>query len=142
MAVWVVRGQRQRCGQFRFGCREGSKGIGRERHFSFNRVSCRRSNERIDIAGVGRYRAIEKFARLRQVVRDGTPIKPSHTLKIEIYRVWVRSLFRPSSLGGDQRGAQLAGKPGDDFVLHVKEIGDRLIEPLSPDMTARLGVDD
>ena len=29
----------------------------------------------------------------------------------------------------------------DDFVLHVEEIGERLVEPLRPEMTARLGVD-
>ncbi len=32
--------------------------------------------------------------------------------------------------------------PRDDFVLHVEEIGQGLIEPLGPEMTARLGVDE
>jgi hypothetical protein len=29
----------------------------------------------------------------------------------------------------------------DDFVLHVEEIGQRLVEPLGPQMIARFGVD-
>ncbi len=30
----------------------------------------------------------------------------------------------------------------DDFVLHVEEICERLIEPLGPEMIVRLGVDE
>jgi hypothetical protein len=30
----------------------------------------------------------------------------------------------------------------DDFVLHVEEIGERLVEPLGPQMIARFGVDE
>ena len=30
----------------------------------------------------------------------------------------------------------------DDFVLHIEEIGERLIEPLGPEMIAGFGVDE
>ena len=30
----------------------------------------------------------------------------------------------------------------DDFVLHVEEIGERLVEPLGPEMIAGFGVDE
>ena len=33
-------------------------------------------------------------------------------------------------------------EPRDDFVLHVEEIGHRLVEPLRPEMVAALGVDE
>ena len=33
-------------------------------------------------------------------------------------------------------------QPRDDFVLHVEEIGERLVEPVGPEMTASFGVDE
>ena len=105
-------------------------------------VRDRRSDERVDIAGVGGKRAIEKAARLRHIVRDQTLVEPSDTLKIEVHRVGVRRLFRPSRLGGDELGVQCASQARDDIVLHVEEIGEGLIEPLGPEMTARFGVDE
>ena len=73
--------------------------------------------------------------------RDQTAVEPSQTLKIEVHRVGVRGLFRPSRLGGDELGVQRACQARDDFVLHVEEIGERLVEPLGPEMTAGFGVD-
>ena len=35
-----------------------------------------------------------------------------------------------------------SGEPCDDFVLHVEQIGERLVEPLGPEMIARFGVDE
>ena len=109
---------------------------------ALDRVRARRSNERVDIAGIGGERAIEKAARLRHIVRGYTLIEPSQTLKIEVHRVGVRGLFRASRLGGDKLGVQRACQPRDDFVLHVEEIGQGLIEPLGPEMIARFGVDE
>ncbi len=105
-------------------------------------VRARRSNERVDIVGIGGERAIEKAARLRDIVRGQTPIEPSQTLKIEVHRVGVRRLFRASRLGGDELGVERARQARDDFVLHVEEIGERLVEPLGPEMTAGFGVDE
>ena len=102
----------------------------------------RRSNERIDIVGIGGERAIEKAARLRTMVWGHTLIEPSQTLKIQVHRVGVRRLFRASRLGGDELGVQSARQPRDDFVLHVEEIGQRLVEPLGPEMIAGFGVDE
>ena len=109
---------------------------------ALDHVRARRSNERVDIVGIGGERAIEKAARLRDIVRGQTLIEPSQTLKIEVHRVGVRSLFRASRLGGDELGVQRACQARDDFVLHVEEIGERLVEPLGPEMIARFGVDE
>ena len=106
------------------------------------RVRDRRSNERLDIAGIGGERAIEEAARLRDIGRGSPLIEPSQALKIEVHRVGVRGLFRASRLGGDELCVQRARQARDDFVLHVKEIGQGLIEPLGPEMIARLGVDE
>ena len=54
----------------------------------------------------------------------------------------VRGLFRASRLGGDELGVQRARQPRDDFVLHVEEIGEGLVEPLGPEMIARFRVDE
>ena len=127
---------------FRFGRREGRRGIGHKEMYA--RVVSARADpiERVDIVGIGGERAIEKAARLRHVVGGQTLVEPSQTLKIEVHRVGVRSLFRASRLGGDELGVQRARQARDDFVLHVEEIGERLVEPLGPEMTARFGVDE
>ena len=113
-----------------------------KRIYALDRLRARRSNERVDIVGIGGERAIEKAARLRHIVRGQTLVEPSHALKIEVHRVGVRRLFRASRLGGDELGVQRARQARDDFVLHVEEIGERLIEPLGPEMIARFGVDE
>ncbi len=51
-------------------------------------------------------------------------------------------MFRASRLGGDKLGVQRARQPRDDFVLHVEEIGQGLVEPFGPEMIARFGVDE
>ena len=105
-------------------------------------IHARRSDERVDIVGIGGERAIEKAARLRNIVGGQALVEPSQTLKIEVHRVGVRRLFRASRLGGDELGVQRARQARDDFVLHVEEIGERLVEPLGPEMIARFGVDE
>ena len=101
-----------------------------------------RSDERLDIVGIGGKRAIEEAARLRQIVGGQTLIEPSQTLKIEVHRVGVRRPFGASRLGGDEFGVQRRRQARDDFVLHVEEIGQRLVEPLGPKMIAGFGVDE
>jgi hypothetical protein len=50
-------------------------------------------------------------------------------------------MFRAPGLGGDQLRPQLIGKPRDDFVLHIEEVGHGLIEALGPEMSPALRVD-
>ena len=102
MATRMVWDRRQGFGQLRFGRREGRHGIGHKEKCALDHVRARRSNERVDIVGIGGERAIEKAARLRDIVRGQTLIEPSQTLKIEVHRVGVRRLFRASRLGGDE----------------------------------------
>jgi hypothetical protein len=44
--------------------------------------------------------------------------------------------------GGDELGVQGTCQTRDDFVLHVEKVGERLNEPLRPEMVARSGVDE
>jgi hypothetical protein len=142
MTTRVVRDGRQGLGQFRFGRQEGRHGIGHKETGALERVRTPQSDERVDITGVGGVRAIEEAARSHEIVRGHTFIEPSQALKIEVHRVGIRSLFRAARLGGGELGVQRVGQAPHDFVLHVEEIGERLIEPLGPEMIARLGVDE
>ena len=94
------------------------------------------------LPGSANERAIEIATRSREVVRGLTLVEPSQTLKIEVHRVGVRSLFRAASLGGGELRVERIRQTRDDFVLHVEEIGERLVEPLSPEMIAGFGVDE
>ena len=53
MAARMVRDRRQGFGQFRFGRREGRRGIGDKGIYALDRLHARRSNERVDIVGIG-----------------------------------------------------------------------------------------
>jgi hypothetical protein len=130
MAERVVRSQGQGFGQLPFGRGKGRVAIGHKEKCSFGRVRARRSNERLGIVGIGGERAVEKAARLRNEIRGRTLIAPGQTLKIEVHRVGIRDLLRPSRFGGDELGIQRARQARDDFVLHVEEIGEGLVEPL------------
>ena len=82
----------------------------------------------------------KKLARLRDIARGQALIEASHTLKIEVHRVGGRRSFGAPRLGGDELGVQRIRQARDDFVLRVEEIGERFIEPFSPEMIARFGV--
>ncbi len=142
MAPRMVRDQGQDSGRLRFSREEGRRGIGYKHTRARGHVHPRRSNERVYIAGIDGERAIEKAPRLRKIVRVQTLVEPSHALKVEVHRVRGRPLFRPSRLSGDELGVQRACQPRDNFVLHVEEVDQSLIEPLRPQMIARLGVDE
>ena len=58
-------------------------------------------------------------------------------VKIEVHRVGVHRLFSASRLGDGEFGPSAVGQPRDDLVLHIEEIGDRLVEPLRPEMRCR-----
>jgi len=61
---------------------------------------------------------------------------------MEVHRVGARDLLCATRLGGDELGVQRIRQPRDDFVLHVEEVGQRLVEPLGPEMIACFGVDE
>ena len=142
MATRMVWDQGQGSGQLRFGRWEGRDRIRHERVCTFDRVRERRTNERVDIVGISGQRPIEEAARLREMVRDHTFIEPSHPLKIEVHRVGIRGLFGAPRLGSEELAVQGARQARDDFVLHIEEIGQGLVEPFRPEMIPRSGVDE
>ena len=79
--------------------------------------------------------------RLRDIVRGPALVEPGQALKIEVYRVGVRRLLRASRFGRDELRVERARQPRDDFVLHVEEIGQGLVETLGPQVIAAFRVD-
>ena len=120
-------GQTKGLDQPRFGLREGRRRISHKDKARRHEVRARRSNERVDIVGIGGERAIEKAARSRQIV-GVPPYSATPYLENRDPSIGVRGPFRASSLSGDQLGIQWARQPSDDIVLHVEEIGERLVE--------------
>ena len=52
----------------------------------------------------------------------------------------MQRAFRSPGLSLNELGVQGIGEPGDDFVLHIEEIRDRLVEALGPEVIAAFGV--
>jgi hypothetical protein len=72
MPVRMVWSQGQGRSQFGFGRGKGREGIGREGHCAFERMRRSRSDERIDVLGIGCKREIEEFACLHSMVKGNT----------------------------------------------------------------------
>ena len=49
--------------------------------------------------------------------------------------------LRAARLDSDRARLELIGEPRDDLVLHVEEVGDRLVEALGPKVRADFGLD-
>ena len=110
-------------------------GIGHKRHCAVAHVRRSRSNERLDIVGIGGERAIVKAARSPDIDRGEALIEPSQSLRIEVHRVGVRSVCsarRASTAALLNCASSVLASRRDDFVLHVEEIGQRLVKPLGP----------
>jgi hypothetical protein len=73
MGTRMVRDRRRDFGQLRFGRREGRHRIGHKQKCAGDRVRGPRSDERVDIVGIGGERAIEKAARSRDIERGEAP---------------------------------------------------------------------
>src|SRR5271165_3839513 len=77
MATRMVWDGRQGFGQLRFGRRKGRNTIGRKEKCAFDYVRACRSNERVNIVGIGGEREVEKAASFRNIVGGYTLIEPS-----------------------------------------------------------------
>ena len=124
--------QRQHLGQGRFGRCDTCRPVVGQKNADRNKVNKCGADQRLDIAGIERERLFIKAARLRQIFGSQSLIRASHALKIEVHRVGKRCPLRAPRFGLDQLCAQLTGKPRDNLVLHVEEIGHRLVEALGP----------
>jgi len=138
----ALSGASERFVQLGFSRRYIPRSIVGETRGQFRVVYPGRADHRVDVAGIKRQRAVEQVARLGQKLGRVTLVRPSHALKIEVHRIGICRPLGTPRLGGDQLRPQLIGEPRDNLVLHVEEIGERLVEPLGPDMVAALCVDE
>src|ERR1700733_7741064 len=95
----------------------------------------------MDIIWIRGERTIKKAARLRDMARSSAAMDPRQTLKKQVHRIGIGRLFGPAGLDSRELIAERICQTPNDLILHVEEIGQRLVEPLRPKMTARLGVD-
>ena len=112
-----------------------------KKHGANCHINTRHADQRLDISGIERQGTFEKAARLRHVFGGQPLVEPSHALEIQVHRIGMQRTFRPPRLSLNELGIQRVGEPGDDFVLHIEQIGDRLVEPLGPKVIAGFGVD-
>ena len=61
--------------------------------------------------------------------------------KIVIHRIGVHDALGAARLGDGELLPKPVGQSRDDLVLHVKEVGDRLVEAFAPQVASRPGVD-
>ena len=67
---------------------------------------------------------------------------PRQALKKQVHRIGIGRLFGAARLDGGDLIAQRIRETPDDFVLHIEEIGKRLVETLRPKMAAGFGVNE
>src|ERR1700748_1023890 len=79
--------------------------------------------------------------RLRHEFGTNALVQGSYTLKVQVHRIDLRCSLRAPGLYGNQLRSERIGEPGHDFVLHVEEIGEGLVEPFGPEVIAGFRVD-
>ena len=95
----------------------------------------------VDVVGIDCAGAFEAFARLRERLRIDALVDPVVPAKPVVEQVGTRRLLGPPGLDADDLRAELVGDARDDLVLHAEQLGDRLVEPVGPDMRAGLRLD-
>ncbi len=98
---------------------------------AINRIDPRRADQRIDIRRIKLHRPVEKLAGAHDVCRSAL-VEGRDAPEIEVHRVGIGLALRTLRFDVEQFGAQLVGEAGDDLVLHVEQVGDRLVKPVGP----------
>ena len=78
----------------------------------------------------------------RMIVKRDALVQPSPALKAEVHRVGIWRSVRQPGLGRAKLCVERVPKARDDFVLHVKDVSQGLVEPSRPKMIAAFGVDE
>src|SRR6516164_10619424 len=101
------------------------------------------SNQRINIAVIELKSRREVSSRLPYAIQRERLVHdcPAPHREVDrIHVVWTLPLCSPG-LRRYQFDANRPGQPGGDFILHIEEVGTRLVEPLGPEMGSGIGVD-
>ena len=102
----------------------------------------RQADQRFDVSRIKCQGALKETARFAKFSGDVTFVrrKPSPENKDPSNRAFSARSARRASAASKLRPKRVR-EARDDLVLHIEEIGDRLIEALGPEVVAGLGVD-
>src|SRR5271166_2066662 len=142
MGYCIVRSERQRLSQSYFGRVKSRRAIVRKEVQREGKIRGGSRDKPHYVGGIERQSPFEQAVCLRNVVRCDALGQQSPAPKDQVRRVGTLRSLRPPSLGVHELRAERVRKTGNDFVLHVEEVGQGLVEPFRPKMMAALGVDE
>ena len=143
MGQRIVRPLRKHLGYRRFGRREPRRpGRLTDRLRPLHNRPARHPSSASRLPGSTARARSKIAARLRHVFDVDPLVERRQSLKEEVHRIGIRYSFGPLRFGRRQFCPQLIGQASDDLVLHVEQIGQRLVEAFSPEMLAAFGVDE
>ena len=137
----VVRGQGQGAGQGRFRYSQARGPIVDQMIGGHSQIDTRHADQSLDIFGIERQGAFKKTTRFRHEFGCYPLVRNGPALEIHIRRIGMRRAFGSLCLNLNKLAGQRVGKPRDDFILHIEQICDGLVEALSPKMVAGFCVD-
>src|SRR5260370_717048 len=83
---------------------------------------------------------LEEIPGLRHVFGGQSLVPASPALEIQVQRIGMQRASRPLCLSLDELCIQRVSEPRYDFVLHVEQVGDRLVEAFGPKVIAGFGI--
>ncbi len=63
-------------------------------------------------------------------------------MKGQVRCIWMQRARGPPRFSLNELGIQCIGEPRYDFILHVEQIGNGLVETLGPQVISGFGIDD
>src|SRR5690348_10622654 len=141
MSQCVIRRERQNLCQQGFGLSKMCPPVFINEGRTETDFDPRPAKQSLDTGWINAQSSLKEIAGCRQVFASWSPVNRGHPLEAQFDCTRINLTFRTLRLGQCQFSPQLIGEPRDDFVLHVEEIGYRLVEPFRPQVVAGLSVD-
>ena len=101
----------------------------------------RQRGQGVDVVGVEPQGLLEQGAGADRLLRPKAEVHHRLAAEIEVHGVRRGGAGGAAGLGGDELDVEGAGEAGDDLVLGLEDVGDRLVEALRPQMGAAFDVD-
>ena len=141
MGLRVPWGHGQSLDQGRLGSGEARGPVSVRKVSAAIKVNYGRADQCFDVTGIERQARSKKPRACVMYSGVISLVHTSHALEIQVHRIRMQRTFRPPRLGLNQLSIQRVGKSRHDFVLHIEQIGDRLVEAVGPKVIAGFSVD-
>src|SRR4051812_794201 len=128
MCRCIVWRERKHLSQHGLGCGKTLPSVFIKKGGSESDVDIRPAKHCLKAVWVNVQSSVKKVARYRSVFLGGPLVYPSLSLETQFDGSRIEDPLRSFRLGENQFGTQFVGEPRDNFVLHVEEIGYRLVE--------------